>query len=67
MDFVIVNSEQHSEFDEFKRAMNDPDCVLLSSNTLLDYWNEVYNYFCCVMTPCFFIFGALAIPISPLK
>ena len=40
MDFVIVNSEQHSEFDEFKRAMNDPDCVLLSSNALLDYWNE---------------------------
>ena len=40
MDFVIVNSEQHSEFDEFKRAMTDRDCVLLSSNALLDYWNE---------------------------
>ena len=36
MDFVIVNSEQHSEFDEFKRAMNDRDCILLSSNALLD-------------------------------
>ena len=41
MDFVIVNSEQHSEFDEFKRAMTDRDCVLLSNNALLDYWNEL--------------------------
>ena len=40
MDFVIVNSEQHSEFDEFKNAMTDHDYVLLSSNALLDYWNE---------------------------
>ena len=32
MDFVIVNSEQHSEFDDFKRAMTDRNCVLLSSN-----------------------------------
>ena len=39
MDFVIVNSEQHSEFDDFKRAMTDRNCVLLSSNALLDYWN----------------------------
>ena len=37
MDFVIVNSEQHSEFDDFKRAMTDRNCVLLSSNALLDY------------------------------
>ena len=34
MDFVI---EQHSEFDEVKKAMTDHDYVLLSSN---DYWNE---------------------------
>ena len=40
MDFVIVNSEQHSEFDDFKRAMTDRNCVLLSSNALLDYWND---------------------------
>ena len=39
MDFVIVNSEQHPEFDDFKRAMTDRNCVLLSSNALLDYWN----------------------------
>ena len=40
MDFVIVNSEQHSEFDDFKRAMTDRNCVLFSSNALLDYWND---------------------------
>ena len=34
----MVNSEQHSEFDAFKRA--DRDYVLLSSNVLFDYWNE---------------------------
>ena len=34
MDFVIVNSEQHSEFDAFKRAMTDRDYILLSSNVL---------------------------------
>ena len=40
MDFVIVNNEQHSEFDEVKKAMTDHDYVLLSSNALIDYWNE---------------------------
>ena len=40
IDFVFVNSELHSEFDVFKRTMTDRDYVLLSSNVLLDYWNE---------------------------
>ena len=40
MDFVIVNSKQHSEFDAFKRAMTDRNYVLLLSNALLEYWNE---------------------------
>ena len=40
MDFVLVNNEQHSEFDEVKKAMTERDYVLLSSNALIDYWNE---------------------------
>ena len=40
MDFVVVNNEQHSEFDVVKKAMTERDYVLLSSNALIDYWNE---------------------------
>lgn len=40
MNFVIVNSEQHSEFDQFKRTMTDQDYILLSTNALLNYWNK---------------------------
>jgi hypothetical protein len=40
MDFVIVNNSQHSEFDDFKRTMTDHHYSILSTNALLDYWNE---------------------------
>ena len=38
MDFVSVNSEQHSEFDAFKKAMT---YVLLVSSVLLDILEQV--------------------------
>ena len=40
MDFVIVNESQHSEFDEFRRTITHIDYNTLSTNALLDYWNE---------------------------
>ena len=40
MDFVIVNESQHSEFDEFRRTITHRDYNTLSTNALLDYWNE---------------------------
>ena len=39
-DFVVVNSLQHSEFDEFKSRHTDRDYSVLPINTLLDYWNH---------------------------
>ena len=36
-----MNNSQHSEFDEFKRAMcADRAYSILSTNALIDYWNE---------------------------
>ena len=40
MDFVVVNKQQHSEFDEFKRTMTECNYTILSTNAILDYWNE---------------------------
>ena len=39
LDFVVVNSLKHSEFDEFKSRHTDRDYSILPINSLLDYWN----------------------------